>query len=78
MKISQGRNLAVGLRDKDEFGPSPGETGCAHPQFSTVPRPKSVFVFVPNGLERILTVGVAGRRVPQLRGPRQLPTDRCT
>ena len=26
MKISQGQNLAVGLRDKDEFGPSPDGT----------------------------------------------------
>jgi len=28
MKISQGRNLAVGLRDKDEFGPSPDGRAC--------------------------------------------------
>lgn len=78
MKISQGQNLVVGLRDKDEFGPSPGETGRTHWQFSNVPGPKCLFVFVPNGLERILTVGVAGRRVPQLRGPGQLSTDRRT
>ena len=78
MKISQGRNLAVGLHDKDEFGPSPDGTVSTIREFSNVPGLKNPFVFLLNGPEKILTVEVAGRRVPQPRGPDQSPTDRRT
>jgi hypothetical protein len=48
MKISQGRNLAVGLRDTDEFGPSPEGTVGTIRELSNVPGLKSLFVFFPN------------------------------
>ena len=78
MKVSQGRNLAVGLRDKDEFGPSPDGTVSIIHEFSNVPGLKNLFVFFLNGPEKILTVEVAGRRVPQPRGPGRSPSDRHT
>jgi hypothetical protein len=49
MKISQGRNLAVGLHDKDDFGPSPDGTVSTIREFSNVPGLKSLSVFLPNG-----------------------------
>ena len=75
MKISQGRNLAVGLHDKDEFGPSPDGTVSTIREFSNVPGLKNLFVFFLNGPEKILTVEVAGQRVPQPRGRDQSPSD---
>jgi len=75
MKISQGRNLAVGLRDKDEFGPSPDGTVSTIREFSNVPGLKNFFVLLLNGPETILTVEVAGQRVLQPRGPDQSPID---
>jgi hypothetical protein len=49
MKISQGQNLAVGLYDKDEFGPSPDGTVSTIRELSNVPGLKNPFVFFPNG-----------------------------